>query len=157
MPDFPGAEIVRSDGAISIQTQQRERPSAGRAKGCRGRQCLGEQRRGPYAAVTGLASLRAVSPKAQSVRPWLSSEPVSSSQVRLKPMKLRNRRVSGFHACCTKAAKRAVKTSGNRCSPGLLRAQAKSKRPGVVVDAIAVRAIGHRMHRVLEQTGIVAH
>ena len=47
----------------------------------------------------GLASLRAHSPSAQSVRPWLSSEPLSSSQRRSKLMKLRNRRVSGFQAC----------------------------------------------------------
>ena len=33
----------------------------------------------------------------------------------------------------------------------------QQQRAGVVVDAIAVRAIGHRMHSVLEYTGIVAH
>src|ERR1700722_11158777 len=77
----------------------------------------------------GLVSLRAHSPSAHSVRPWLSSEPLSSSQVRLKPMKLRNRLVSRFQACWTNAANRAVKTSERRASPGLFSAQAnKSAR-----------------------------
>ena len=67
---------------------------------------------------------RAQTPRAHRVRPWLSSEPVSSSQRRLKPMKFRNRLMSGFQACWTKAANRAVNISDNRCSPGLLSAHA---------------------------------
>ena len=43
MPDLCGVEIIGSHGAIGVQTQQRERPGARRAKGLRGRQRLGEQ------------------------------------------------------------------------------------------------------------------
>ena len=52
----------------------------------------------------GLASRRAHSPSAHNVRPWLSSEPRSSSQVRLKPMKLRNRLVIApvSFTCCVR-------------------------------------------------------
>ena len=46
----------------------------------------------------GSAASRAVIPSAHSVRPFESSDPASSHQVRSKFMKLRNRRVSGFHA-----------------------------------------------------------
>jgi len=33
----------------------------------------------------------------------------------------------------------------------------QEQRSRVVIDAIAVRAIGHRMYRMLEQADIVAH
>ena len=40
---------------------------------------------------------------------------------------------------------------------GIVEGAGQQQRAGVVVDAIAVRAIGHRMDGVLEQAGIVAH
>ena len=65
----------------------------------------GRTGRRPSAGVHALVSCLATAPSAQSVRPWLSSEPCGSSQRRSKLMKLRKRLVSGFKACCTKAAK----------------------------------------------------
>ena len=72
--------------------------------------------------------------------------PGSSSQRRSKPMKLRNRLVSGFQACWRNAAKRLVKESGRGGSPGAAERTGEQQRPGIVVGAIAVRAIRHAMH-----------
>ena len=49
--------------------------------------------------IPASCACRAVIPIAQSVRPQLSSDPTSSSQLRPKPMKLRNSPRSGFQAC----------------------------------------------------------
>ena len=40
---------------------------------------------------------------------------------------------------------------------GVIEGAGQQQRTGVVIDAIAVRAIGHRVHGVLEQAGIIAH
>ena len=68
MPDFPGAEILRSDRAIGIQPEQREAQARGERKastvGSASANSAAAQRR-----RDGLASLRAHSPSAHSVRP----------------------------------------------------------------------------------------
>ena len=80
----------------------------------------------PIDAVSGLHPSARIRPAPTRYARDCPRSRLSSSQVRLKPMKLRKRLVSGFHACCTKAAKRAVRTSGSGCSPGPLSAQANS-------------------------------
>src|SRR5258708_28789456 len=58
MPDFLRMEVIRSRSAISAQTQQRERPSPGRAKGLRGRQRESEQGGSPPAPRRACVSAR---------------------------------------------------------------------------------------------------
>src|SRR5271165_1829979 len=74
----------------------------------------------------GLTSEREHSPSAQTVRPWLSSEPTSSSQRLSKLKKFRKRFASPFHECWIKDAKRVVSASLSCSSPGAPRAHATS-------------------------------
>jgi hypothetical protein len=157
VPRRPARPILRrrrrnrrpSPSSVNAQARGERKPSAA---GSASANSAAAQRR-----ATGLASLRAHSPSAQSARPWLSSEPLSSSQRRSKPMKLRNRLVSGFQACCTKAASAGRQNFGQALLARIVERAGHQQRAGVVVDAIAVRAIRHRMHRVLKQAGVVAH
>ena len=73
-----------------------------------------------------LTSEREHSPSAQTVRPWLSSEPTSSSQRLSKLKKFRKRFASSFHECWMKDAKRVVSASLSCSSPGAPRAHATS-------------------------------
>ena len=71
-------------------------------------------------------------------------------------MKLRKRPVSGFHACWMNAAKRAVSVSDNRVSPLRSERGREEQGAGVVVDAVAVRAVRHRIDGVLQHARAVA-
>ena len=94
----------------------------------------------PIAGVS-VVSLRAHSPRAHSVRPWLSSEPMSSSQ----------RRSSHEVADCSCPGSRHVgrrgKARGHRFGQlsfaRCVQRAGQNQRPRVVVHAIAVRAIRH--------------
>ena len=103
--DKTGATALRLVGSghvaiASIPAAQRPRRVATKSP----RQLGTISRKGSGPAPTRRTrSERAHSPSAQSVRPWLSSEPLSSSQRRSKLMKFRKRFASGFQACWTKA------------------------------------------------------
>ena len=71
-------------------------------------------------------------------------------------MKLRNRRLSGFHACWMNAAKRAVSRPGNCVSPDVRKRAREQQGARVVVDAIAMSAIRHGMDGMLEHARTVA-
>ena len=72
-------------------------------------------------------------------------------------MKLRNRFVSRFQACWTKAAKRLVTASGRCFFARRVQRAGDQQRPRIVVHAIAVRPVRHAVDGVLEQPDIVAH
>jgi hypothetical protein len=74
----------------------------------------------------GLKSEREHSPSAQTARPWLSSEPTSSSQRLSKLKKFLKRFASLFQACWMKEAKRVFSASLSASSPGAARAHATS-------------------------------
>ena len=156
MPDFPGVEIMRSDRAIGIQTQQRERPRPGGAKGRRGRQCLGEQRGSPPAprrtciAARGLAQCPKRSPVTVFGATVFKPGPVEAHEVAKPPGvgipgMLHERRKAGRQDFRQGLFARIVEGAGQQ------------QRTSIVVDAIAVRTIGNRLHRMLKQAGIVAH
>ena len=58
-------------------------------------------------------------------------------------MKLRNRRVSGFHACWMNAAKRAVIDFGQLRFAGVRKRAREQQGASVVVDTVAVGAVRH--------------
>src|ERR1700676_5375054 len=60
MPGLPCVEIIRSRGAIGVQTQQREGPRARGAKALRGRQSFHEQGGSPPAPRRACVSARAL-------------------------------------------------------------------------------------------------
>ena len=88
--DGESADIVRSAFAVGVEAQKvkvSKAPSASR------KSSAAQRRR------VASSSILAHTPNAQSVRPWLSSEPSASNHRRSKLMKLRKRRRSGFQAC----------------------------------------------------------
>src|SRR3984885_1720734 len=105
----------------------------------------------------GLKSEREHSPSAQTVRPWLSSEPTSSSQRLSKLKKVLKRFASLFQACWMKDAKRLVSVSLSASSPGAAERRSHKQRARVVVHAIAMASVRHAIHGMLEKAGIVAH
>jgi hypothetical protein len=46
---------------------------------------------------------------------------------------------------------------GQALLPWMVERASQKQCPGIVVDAIAVRAIWHRMDRMLEKPGVIAH
>ena len=148
MPDFPGVEIIRSHGAIGVQTQQRECPRARRAKGLRGRQRLGEQGGSPPAPRRACVAARAL-----AQRPQRSPVAVFRAAV-FKPGSIEAHEVAkspgvGIPGMLHEGCKASRQNFGQPLFARIVEGAGQQQRAGIVVDAIAVRAIGHRMHRVL--------
>ena len=156
MPDFPRVEIMRSDRAICIQTQQRERPRPGGAKGRRGRQCLGEQRGSPPAPRRTCVSARRLTqcPKRSPVTVFGPAvfEPgaVEAHEVAKPPG-------VGIPGMLHESRKSRRQDFRQGLLARIVEGAGQQQRASIVVYAVSMRTIRHRLHRMLEQAGIVAH
>ncbi len=149
-------EIIGNHGAIAVQTQQREGRCARRTKGRRGRQRLGKQGDGPSAPrrVCVLACAFAERPQCSPVAVFgalvFKPGPVEAHEV-AKALGV------GIPGVLHEGGKAGRQDFGQTFFAGIVEGTGQQQGAGVVIDAIAVRAIGHRMHGVLEQAGVVAH
>ena len=150
------ADIVGDRLAIGVQAEQREGPGARRLKASSGRQRFARTAPRPSAGATDWVAARAFAQRPER-RPWLSSDPTSSSQRRSKLMKLRKRLRLRIPGVLDEGREAGGQRFGQRLLAGRVERAGQQQRAGVVVDAIAMGPIRNGVDGVLEQAGVVAH
>ena len=156
LPHTLGGGIGVGHGAIGVQPEQREGPCARRCEVLHRRQCFGEQAGGP--APTGLVRIAARAyaqgpecPPVAVLRAAIFQPAAIEAHEVAKPPGIR---VPGVLHERREPGRQGL---GQVLLAGTVERTGQQQRPGIVVDAIAVNAIGHGMDRMLEQPGIVAH
>ena len=149
-------KIRRDGGVVSVQPEQRECPGSWRAKILYGRQSFREQRLGPSPPrQVGVAA------RTLAQRPERSSVTVFRAFV-FEPAAIEAHEIAeppcvGVPGMLHERGEASRQYFGQTPLTMIIERAGQQQSARVVIDAVAMVAIGHRMNRVLQQSGIVAH